>query len=265
MIENFRKTRIVDLAILGIVVLLSSSLSFAGVGNESPKFSEKRINLTIFGGYAYSERIGGMTDLNLEIQLSLSSHVKVGLGIGYLSGNDDMHLNGNFGNMQGGMMGNMRGGIMGGFSGHNHDLKTIPITLSLLYVLPINSKLDVFMMGGGGYYFGSYKDQSTQNKSSFGPHIGLGLDLKVSDRVVIVAGGLYRFVSLKSFMSELHEGFRQGMEGEHEEGFWHFHHHDNDWHFHEEHENEQQMLMDVSTFNISLNGISLRIGIKFLF
>ncbi len=122
------------------------------------------------------------------------------------------------------------------------------------------------MLGGGGYYIGSYRDQSKQNDSSFGPHIGLGLDFKVSENVVLVAEGLYRFVSLKGFTNELHEGFREGMEGEaHEDGFWHFHHHDEGWHFHEEHENENLLLEDVPPFNISLNGISLRIGIKFLF
>lgn len=55
------------------------------------------------------------------------------------------------------------------------------------------------------------------------------------------------------------------MEGEHEEGFWHFHHHEEEWHFHGQNENEQQMIMDVPPFDISLNGISLRIGIKFGF
>lgn len=37
------------------------------------------------------------------------------------------------------------------------------------------------------------------------------------------------------FTSELHEGYREGMEREHEDGFWHSHHHGEEWHFHEEH------------------------------
>ncbi|NOR15631.1 MAG: hypothetical protein GQ544_08005, partial [Candidatus Aminicenantes bacterium] len=97
------------------------------------------------------------------------------------------------------------------------------------------------------------------------PHIGLGFDFKVAKRIAIVAEGLYRFAKLKGFSSELHEGFQEGMEDVNQEGFWHFHHHEADWHFHEEYENAQQMLTDVPPFNISLNGISLRVGIKFGF
>ncbi len=55
------------------------------------------------------------------------------------------------------------------------------------------------------------------------------------------------------------------MEGEHEVGFWHFHHYDGEWYFHEDIESEKQMLMDAHPFDISLNGISLRVGIKFGF
>lgn len=256
MTGNTRKSRSINLVILGIVILLGSTIIFAGVEGESYKFSEKRINLTMIGGYAHSEGLGGMADLNLEIQFSLSSYVRTGLGVGYLSGNDDMHISGYFDNMQVEMMGGMGGGMMDGFSGHGHNLKIVPITLSLYYFLPINPKLDIFMLGGWGYYIGSDRDQSTQNESSFGPHVGLGLDFKVSERVEIVAEGFYRFVSLKGFLRKLHEGFREGMVGEE---------YDEEWHFHEEHENEQHTLMDVPSFDISLNGISLRVGIKFGF
>ncbi len=38
-----------------------------------------------------------MVDLNVEIQFSLSSNVKIGLGAGYLSGSDEKHMGGNFG------------------------------------------------------------------------------------------------------------------------------------------------------------------------
>lgn len=55
------------------------------------------------------------------------------------------------------------------------------------------------------------------------------------------------------------------MGGQHEDGFWHFNHHQDDWHFHEEHEDEIHMLNDSSPFNISLNGFSIRAGVKFSF
>ncbi len=167
--------------------------------------------------------------------------------------------------MMGGMMGGSNGSLVGGFSGHNHNLNIVPIALSLYYVLPINPNIDVYMLGGGGYYVASYKDQSNQNESAFGPHVGLGFEFKVAKRIAIVAEGLYRSAKLKGFTGELHEGFGEGMGGEYEEGFWHFHHHEDDWHFHQEFEEMQPILADVPPFDISLNGISLRVGIKFGF
>jgi len=73
-------------------------------------------------------------------------------------------------------------------------------------------------------------------------------------------------LNLKGFTSELHEGFREGMEGEeHEEGFWHYHHHEGEYYFHESQENQEQMMIDTPPFDISLNGFSIRAGIKFGF
>ncbi len=239
------------------IIFLGSTLISAVSDEDTKNLHQRRVGFSIVGGYAHLESVGSMLDLNIEIQFILSSNVRVGLGVGYLSGSDGM---------KGGMMGGMNGDFMGGFSDHNHNLSVIPLTLSLYYVFPINPKLDIFMLGGAGYYLGSYRDQATQNNSSFGPHVGLGIDIKVTDRIAIVAEGFYRFANLKGFTCELHEGFREGMEGEeHEEGFWHFNHHEEEWHFHGEHENQQEILMDVPPFNISLNGISLHIGIKFGF
>lgn len=262
MIKTIEKIRFLNLALLWMLLLIHPSQSSAA----SYEPSENRAGFSMTGGYAHADTMGAMIDLNLEFQFSLSSRMKVGLGAGYLSGNDDMHMSGKFVNMPGGMMGGMNEFMWGGFSGHRHNMKTIPVTLSLYYILPLNHKFDVFMMGGGGYYFASYKDRSTQKKSSFGPHFGFGLNFRVSGRIAIVAQGIYRFVSLDGFMSELHEGFLQDLEsGEHVEGFWHFHYRDEAWHFHEEHESEQQTLYDVAPFDISLNGIALRVGIRFLF
>ncbi|MGB6866056.1 MAG: hypothetical protein WBE11_10230 [Candidatus Aminicenantaceae bacterium] len=243
------------------IIFLGSTLIYAVSAEDIQNPNYRRVSFSIGGGYAHSESVGNMVDLNVEIQFSLSSNVRFGFGVGYLNGSDGMHMGGNFNHMQGGMMGD----FMGGFTEHNHSLRVIPLTLSLYYVLPVSPKLDMFMFGGGGYYIGSYKDQTSQNESVFGPHIGLGLDWKIAERITIVAEGLYRFANIKGFTSELHEGFREEMEGEHEAGFWHFHHHEEEWHFHEEHENQQEVLMDVPPFDISLNGISLRVGIKFGF
>ena len=207
-----------------------------------------------------------MVGVKTEFQFSLSTNIRAGLGIGYLSESDNMHMDGNLGGMTGGMMDGMMGGMSSGSSGHNHQFRVVPLTLSIYYVLPINTKADIYMVGGGGYYFGSFRDISTQEKNTFGTHFGIGFDFKIADRVIIVTEGIYRFVNLKGFTSELHPGFREGMEGEgHEEGFWHYHHHQEEYHFHESHEDQEQIMIDSPFYNISLNGFSIRAGIKFGF
>jgi hypothetical protein len=122
------------------------------------------------------------------------------------------------------------------------------------------------MIGGAGYYLGSFKDISRQNKNAFGPHLGLGFNIKLADRIAVVTEGIYRFVNLKDFTSELHPGYREITEGgEHEQGFWHYHHHEGDYHFHESHEDQVIMTEEGSGFNIRLSGFSLRAGISFRF
>jgi hypothetical protein len=107
---------------------------------------------------------------------------------------------------------------------------------------------------------------STQEKNAFGPHVGFGVDLEVADRIMISAEGLYRFVNMRGFENELHQGFRGGMAGvEYMEGFWHYDHSQGEYHFHEPDEDQDQMMMDSPPFNISLNGFSFRAGIKFSF
>jgi hypothetical protein len=247
---------------LGIFLLLSTTMIYAGPKQGASSSNISRANFSLSGGYAHSESCSGMVEVKAEVQFSLSSSIRVGLGVSYLSDFGDMHMSGNIGGMGGGMM----GGMGGDFSGYSHDFNVIPITLSLYYVLPINQKLDIFMVGGGAYYLSSFRDVSTQEKNAFGPYAGFGFDLKMADRVMIVAEGIYRFVNLKGFTNELHPGFREGMEGEeHEEGFWHYNHDHGEYHFHEAHEDQAQMRLDSPPFNISLNGFSMRVGIKFSF
>lgn len=246
---------------LGISFFLGITLNYAEPRQGASSFNINRVNFSLSGGYAHSESQSGMVDVKAEVLFSVSSNIRAGLGVGYLS-DFHMHMGGNSGGMGGGMM----EGVGGDFSEHNHDFRVIPITLSLYYVLPINHKLDIFMIGGAGYYLSSFRDISSQEKNAFGPHAGFGFDLKIADRVMIVAEGIYRFVNLKGFTNELHSGFREGMEGEeNEEGFWHYNHDYGEYHFHGDYEDQAQMMLDSPPFNISLNGFSLRAGIKFSF
>lgn len=258
------KIKIFSLISVGFIFFLSSVGGYAQKAQNSSS-TLRRLNLFLGGGYAHSESRSGLVDVKAEIQLSLSSTIRAGFGVGYMSDSDNMHLSGNLGGMAGGMMGGMAGGMSGRFTGHSHQFRVIPFTLSLYYALPLNPQFDLYMVGGGGYYLGSFRDISTQEKKAFGPHAGFGIDFKVTERIMIEAEGIYRFVKLKGFRSELHPGFREGMEGEgHQEGFWHYQHSQGEYHFHESDQDQDQM-MDTAPYSISLNGFSIRAGIKFMF
>lgn len=254
-------------AIVGIVLFffLHTPEVYAEQVQEQGYSKKAYVNLSLKGGYGQSESRSGLVDLQAEVQVRFSERFGAGLAIGYLSDSDNMHRSGSFTEAGAGMTAGMMGEMTGGFSGHSHQFRAIPITLSLYYTQPLNQKLDVFFFGGGGYYMGSYEDISKQEKKAFGPHAGLGVDFRITRRVVISAEGSYRFIRLKGFASDLHRGFREGMQGErHEEGFWHFHHNQQEWHFHEIHEDDF-MLGDVAPFDIDLTGFSLRLGMKFYF
>ncbi len=257
-----KRKKIYSLVSLVFLLSLLSVKGYSERSKENYSAKARRVNFSLSGGYAHSETRSGLVDLKAEVQLNLSPSIRAGFGVGYMSDSDDLHMSGNFGEMTGGMM----GGILGSFSGHRHQFRVIPLTLSLYYILPINPRVDVFMVGGGGYYIGSFRDISTQDRNAFGAHTGFGIDFKVTDRIVVGAESTYRFVNLKNFKSELHPGFREGTEGEdHIEGSWHFHHHQQEWHFHEIHAEEEPIIVELFPFNVNLNGFSFRAGIKFRF
>jgi hypothetical protein len=256
------KSRFLNFVFLGVLFLLSPVIGYAKQGQAGYPSGRSRISFSLGGGYAHSEICNGLVGAIAEFQFSLSSNVRVGFGIGYLNEMGNMHMFGNSGGMSGGMMGSQ----MSGFSGYTHDFRAIPLTLNLYYVLPVSSRLDIFMVGGGGYYMSSFRDISTQEKSAFGSHAGFGFDLEVAERVIILIESLYRFVSLGEFVNELHPGFREGMAGVgSEEGFWHYNHSLGEYHFHVSSEDQTQMMGDSPPFSISLNGFSFRAGIKFRF
>lgn len=104
-----------------------------------------RVSFSLGIGYAHSESRSGLLGVNAEIQFTLSSNIRVGFSIGYLSDSDNMHMLGNSVRMSGGMMGSQ----LGGFSGNSHDFRVIPLTLNLYYFLPVSPRLDIFIVGGG--------------------------------------------------------------------------------------------------------------------
>lgn len=256
------KSRFLSFVFLGVLFLLSPVMGYTEQGQGASSSGWSRVSFSLGGSYAYSERCSGLVGVMAEIQFNLSSKIRFGFSIGYLSDSGNMHMLGTGGGMSGGMMGSQ----MGDFSGYSHDFRVIPLTLNLYYILPVSPKLDIFMVGGGGYYISSFRDISTQERNAFGSHAGFGFDLKVAERIIILVEGLYRFVNLSGFENELHPGFREGTAGVgYEEGFWHYNHSQGEYHFHESNEDQAQMMIDSPPLNISLNGFSFRAGIKFRF
>ncbi len=255
------KFKIFCLFVLGLLFLLSSSITnYAKSEEETFSSSSDRLTFSMKGGFAHSESQGGMIEVDAEILFPLSSFLRIGFGVGYLGDWAGMHMGGGMGHRSGGMMGSLGES----FPDHNQDFRVIPLTLSLYYTIPVRHNIDIFMVGGAGYYLGSLKDISTQRKNGFGPHAGFGFNFKLVDRIVIVTEGIFRFASLKNFTSELIPGFRDDTD-EQMEGFWHFNHSHGEWHFHEEHEDLGQMMNDTPLFNINLNGFSFRTGLRFSF
>ena len=230
---------------------------FAGTGSEVSSIKSARMSFFLGGGYAHSESLSGMADVKGEFRIGITSRLKAGLSVGYLGDSSDMNMGENFNEMMGG---SYEGSLQ-----QEKILRVIPVTLSVYYVLPLNQKLDVFMIGGGGYYFGSLRDNTLQKKNAFGSHAGLGIDFRLSKRVSITAEGVYRFVGLNGFKSEMHSGFIEEMNGEqHQDGLWHYHHQEGEYYFHGLQEKTEQM-MDSLSYNISLNGFSIRAGLRFNF
>lgn len=260
--KNVIRVGLISLLFLGFLILVPQVLSSVEPFPD-PAASSSRWSLSLNGGYANSESRGGMMDLTAEVQFRFSPKFWTGVSIGYLSDSDNDHMSGNSSGMGGGMMG---GGMMGGFTGHSHDFHAVPLVVSLYYGIPLNPRFDVYLLGGGGYYWSSFKDISTEKKGAFGPHAGIGVDFKVARQITVNAQGIYRFVSLKGFTNELHQGFmEQVVGGEQMMGFWHYNSDLGEYHFHQEGESFDQMMMDSPSYNIDLNGISLRAGIKFSF
>jgi len=225
---------------------------------------DRSIDIGLMGGYGHAETRGGMIDLQAEILFSLAPSFRLGLGFGYLSDSNQMHGPGN-GGMMDGMMGGMIGGHGGISMGFDHRFQSTPLTLTAYLRRPLIQDLDVFLLGGVGYYWSSYRDITVQRKQAFGPHFGLGADLRIARNVLIVGEASYRFVSFKGLRADPHPGFDLDDQGHYMDGFWYFDQRDGRFHFHEDDGLREEFMKDLPPFDISLNGFSLRAGLRFGF
>jgi Outer membrane protein beta-barrel domain len=266
------KTRLKPFVFVNLFVFFWGGLILSPLSAQMYRTEEKSIYLGLMGGYSHSASQGGLTDLRVEALFSLSRSIKIGFGFGYLSSSDQMHgsgFGGLTGGMTGGMMGGMTGGMMGGSgnlaTGSTHTFKSTPLSLTAYWRKPLSDSAGVFLLGGMGYYWGQYQDVTLQRKRAFGPHFGLGADLRIGRNIVVIGEASYRFVNFKGFKPDLHPGFEVDAQGQQMNGFWYMNPKNNQFLFRMDDGQMNEFMKNLAAFNINLSGFNLEAGLRFGF
>jgi len=263
-LEENMKTHSSHSVLLTLLLFFLGGTAVSGLSAQENRAEWRTISIGLMGGYGRSETQGGMADLKAEILFPLSRSFSLGIGSGYLSGSGQRHGMGNAG-MMGGMMGGLMGGQGGISMGFDHRFRATPLTLTAYLRRPLGYSAGVTLQGGIGYYLSSYRDISLQRKQAFGPHFGLGADLRIARNVLVVGEADYRFVSIKGFKADLHAGFDLDDQGHPMDGFWYFDQADGRYHFRLDDGHMDEFRRDLPPFDIILSGFSLRAGLRFGF
>jgi hypothetical protein len=224
---------------------------------------ERAISLGLGAGFGHSESRGGMLDLMADVRFSLSRSFHLGFGVGHLNSSHDMGMNGFSG--MGGMMDGMGGDVNQGVPGFRNDFRSIPLTATAYYLRPVSPYLKLYLLGGAGYYISTFRDMTSQTKSSFGPHLGLGMEFRAARGILLTAEALYRFVTIKNFRPELHAGHSLDDHGQHMEGFWSYDYMQERFQFHADGQDMNEIMRNLVPFDVRLSGFALRAGLRFGF
>ena len=245
-------------------LFLLGVMAAAPLSAQSDPPKDRPVYLGLMGGFSHSENQGGMADLKAEALLSVSRSLSLGLGIGYLNGSDQRHGMG-YSGLMGGMMGGMMDGQGSITMGLDHSFQSTPLTLTAYLRRPLSPSAGVTLLGGVGYYWARYRDINTQRKEAFGSHLGLGADLRIARRVLVVGEVGYRFVRFSGFRVDSHPGFDFDAQGHSLAGFWYFDQADSRYHYHLDDGHMDEFMSGLPSFDINLNGFSLRAGLRFGF
>jgi hypothetical protein len=194
------QTRTILKQLSGVALTLLLIAGFAaaqGRDRGTPVRDYHRFSLSMAGGFGFSESHRGLLDLQTELQYGLTPRLRLGLGFGY------MNDHGGRGADMGGR--DQRDGMQTGFMDGNDfnagpqnsglEARIMPLSLNLYYGLPIGRKWSVFMSGGGSYYFGSFSGPAgDQHKRAWGGQAGLGVEYRIAQSIQLVAEAAYRFV-----------------------------------------------------------------------
>ena len=165
--------------------------------------------------------------------------------------------------------------------------KIIPITLNGYYNFPIASKMNAYVKGGVGYYFGTLdyqirqenelvgitvweENDGTAKDSGFGFQSGLGFEYSLSDSVALILEGTGRYANLKNW--DVKNVNRTALGTEKDTGtFWYVEEYQEDTGKYypslelSDDEPTDPDLRNVRKMEVSLSGIVFKVGIKFSF
>jgi len=195
-------------------VLAFSLLLVFGAVNLQARDSRRttdfqRFSLSLGGGFAFAESHQSMVDLVSEFQVGLTPKLRIGIGVGYLTGLEGHGMD------QGRRDGNgwMNGGAMtwGGYGGWGYDgqsrgpdFRIVPLSLNLYYFIPVGRRWNVFAAGGPSFYLGSFHgDFPMQHKNAWGVQAGLGVEYRLAEGLQLTAEGGYRFAEFHGLMKPL--------------------------------------------------------------
>jgi opacity protein-like surface antigen len=193
---------------LGLLLIVSAASARWSRRNEYSDFS--RFSLSLGGGFGFTEGHQGMLDLKTELQFGLTSRIRFGLGIGYMK-SEGRH---GFGEDWNDGREEMKAGQPeqnvsqaqtdrdGYIRGYRQDFRVIPLSLNVYYALPLGRRWSIFATGGGSYYFGSFRGAGErQDKNAWGGQGGLGVEFRLTQRLLLVAEGNYRFAEFRGVNS----------------------------------------------------------------
>ena len=191
-------------------IVLSALLIFGAMTVQAQGRSRatdfSRFSMSLGGGFSSSEDHRGLLNLGAEMQMALSSRLRLGLGVGYLNSlrghNGDMDRG--YNNQGGGMMNGRQGmgqkesgsfGWNDQMNGPGNQFRVVPVSLNIYYLVPVGRKWNVYAGAGASYNFGSFREGTlNQHKRAMGGQAGLGVEFRLADRLRLVAEGGYRFL-----------------------------------------------------------------------
>ncbi len=193
---------------VGLTVLSGSALAQWDGDRpaRTPDFS--RFSITVGGGAALAENHQAMPQLLAELQYSLTTRFRLGLGVGYLDTDEYRGYERDIRVVPLALSqtlvlpaGSEIYAPLGGEPGR--DFRLVPISLNAYYALPLARKWDIFLSGGASYYLGTfYADSDRQTKNAWGGQAGIGIEYRLNRRIKLVVQGDYRFVEFSGLKTD---------------------------------------------------------------